>query len=232
MKLNCPHCSREIQAGNINVQTGIAKCGDCNAVFGFADKVPGANPYGGSKRTVEMPKGYSVNQLGTGMEIIRRWLSPKYVVMLFFCVFWDGFLVFWYFMAFREGGPLVAKLFPLIHVGVGVFLTYTVIAGFLNRTRITVNMAELEIKHYPLPWPGNRIVPRHELEQLFCEEKISRGKNGVSYAYVLSAVMRDGSRVKLVSGLDKPENALFLEQQIEGYLGISDRPVAGEMRPV
>ncbi len=232
MKLNCPHCSREIPAEDINVQTGIAKCGSCNAVFGFADKVSGAAPWGGSKRTIEMPKGYSAEQVGTGLELIRRWMSWKYIGLLFFCVFWNGFLVVWYYIAFTKGGPLLMKVFPLLHVGVGVFLAYTVAAGFLNRTRIFVNMAELEIKHYPLPWPGNRVVPRHEIEQLFCEEKLTHNKNGVSHTYDLSAVMRDGKRLKLVSGLDKPENALFLEQRIEGYLGIADRPVAGEMRPV
>jgi hypothetical protein len=38
--------------------------------------------------------------------------------------------------------------------------------------------------------------------------------------------------MKLVSGMDKPEDALLLEQKTEGFLGITDRPVAGEMRPV
>ncbi|MBI4803297.1 MAG: hypothetical protein HY796_12320 [Elusimicrobia bacterium] len=231
MKLNCPHCSWTIPAENINIQTAIAKCGSCSAVFGFADKAPGAVPFG-SKRAVEMPKGYSVDHVGTGLEITRRWRSWKYLALLGFCIFWDGFLVVWYFIAFTKGGPLVMKLFPILHVAAGVALTYTAIAGLLNRTRITVNTAEVGIKHFPLPWLGNRLVMRQEIDQLFCEEKIRHGKNGVHYSYNLSAVLRDGKRLKLVSGLDTPEKALFLEQQIEGYLGIADRPVAGEMRPV
>ena len=61
---------------------------------------------------------------------------------------------------------------------------------------------------------------------------MSNTRNGASYSYALSAILAGGKRVKLVSGLDQPEDALFLEQKIEGYLGITDRPVAGEMRPV
>lgn len=231
MKLECPHCSSPIQTENINIQSAIAKCGDCGAVFGFAEKVPGAAPFGASKRAVVMPKGYSVGYEGTGLVITRRWLCAKFVALLGFCVFWDGFLVVWYSLAFTKGAPLLMKLFPVLHVAVGVFITYTAVAGLINRTRITVNSAELGIKHFPLPWPGSRTVPRYEVDQLFCEERINRSRNGASYSYDLSAVMKDGKRQKLVLGLDTPENALFLEQQIEGYLGISDRPVAGEMRP-
>jgi hypothetical protein len=231
MNLKCPHCGREVPAGDINIQSAMAKCGACGAVFGFADKVPGA-AQPAAKRQVAMPRGYELGNDGADLVITRRWLSPKYLFLLFFCVFWDGFLFFWYTTALTKGAPLMAILFPLGHVGVGVFLTYTTLAGFLNRTRINVNPAEIRVKHYPLPWPGNRVVQRIEIEQLFCEEKLSRGRNGVSYSYNLDAVLTGGRREKLVSGMEKPEDALFLEQKIEGYLGIADRPVAGEMRPV
>ncbi len=207
----------------------MAKCSSCAAVFGFADKVPGAAP--AAKQEVQMPRGYSLGTDGADLVITRRWLSPKYIFLLFFCVFWDGFLFFWYSNAVRGGAPLAAVLFPLLHVGVGVFLTYTTLAGFLNRTRVSVNPAELRIRHYPLPWPGNRVVQRQELEQLFCREKVSHGKHGANYTYNLEAVMAGGRREELVRGLDKPEDALFLEQKIEGYLGIADKRVPGEMRP-
>lgn len=231
MDIKCPHCSRVIQAENINIQTCIAKCGSCNAVFGFADKVPGASAFGPSKSAVEMPRGYTMENEGADLVITRRWLSWKHLVMLVFCVFWDGLLVFWYTMAFTKGGPLLMKLFPVLHVGVGVFLTYSTLAGFLNRTRITLNTLELRIRHYPLPWPGNKVVQRQEIEQLFCEKIMHSTRNGISYTYNLQAVKASGGSLKLVTGMDKPEDALFLEQKIEGFLGITDRLVAGEMRP-
>jgi len=232
MDIKCPNCSRTVSAENINIQTCIAKCVYCNSVFGFAGEVPGAAAYGSSKTAVEMPKDYSIEMEGADLVIIRSWFSLKYLGLLAFCVFWDGFLVVWYSIAFRTNGPLMMKLFPILHVAAGVALTYIAIAGLTNRTRITLNTAELRIRHYPLPWPGNRVLARQEITQLFCEEKMNNTRNGVSYSYCLSAVLGGGRRLKLVSGLDDPADALFLEQKIEGYLGITDRPVAGEMRPV
>lgn len=92
MKLECPHCSSAIPPEDINIQSAIAKCGGCGAVFGFTEKVPGAAPFGASKRAVELPKGYSIGHEGTGLVITRRWLCAKFVALLVFCVFWDGFL--------------------------------------------------------------------------------------------------------------------------------------------
>lgn len=217
--------------GNVNVQTSIAKCDSCGAVFGFASQVPGSTAAYG-KRQVEMPKGYRLEMDGADLLIIRRWFGAKYVALLFFCVFWDGFLAVWYYIAFTKDSPLVMKVFPVLHVAVGVGITYAVLAGFLNRTKIRLNPAELEVKHYPVPWPGNRVLQRQELDQLFCEEKLGANKNTVTYSYDLLALMRDGRRIKLVSSMDTPEQALFLEQKIERHLGIADRPVAGEMRPI
>jgi hypothetical protein len=42
--------------------------------------------------------------------------------------------------------------------------------------------------------------------------------------------VRDGTDVKLIGGLEKPEQAVYIEQQIESFLGIVDHPVQGEDR--
>jgi len=221
-----------VPAEDVNIQTSIAKCRACGAVFGFAGQVGGGTFAGSAKRTVDMPPGYTVDMQGVELVITRRWFSPTFIFLLFFCIFWDGFLVFWYINALKPGALLMMKLFPLLHVGVGLGLTYLTAAGFINRTRVRVGPAELNIKHYPLPWPGNRTLQRQEIDQLFCEERVDSGRNGVSYTYTLSVVGPGGKRLRLIKGLASPEDALFLEQKIEGYLGITDRPVAGEMRPV
>jgi hypothetical protein len=43
------------------------------------------------------------------------------------------------------------------------------------------------------------------------------------------AVLQDGQEIDLVSGLDAPNIAWFLEQQLEAHLRIADEPVAGEL---
>lgn len=228
MQLDCPQCGRSIPAEDINVQSAIAKCSACSAVFGFADRVPGAQA-ASRKPTVGLPRRLSLAQDGADLVITLKWFSASFVFLLFFCVFWDGFLVFWYSMAFADGSSLAMKLFPVVHVAVGVGLSYFTIAGFVNRTLVRVGPGEIQVRHVPLPWPGNKILSRDSVEQLFSEEKISRGRSGINRTYQVSAILRDGSKAKLVRGLLSPDQALFIEQQIEGCLGIEDRPVPGEM---
>jgi len=95
-----------------------------------------------------------------GLTLVYAWFRPMYVFLLFFCIFWDGFLVFWYRTALAHPSPgSIALWFPLIHVGVGVGITYSTIAGFLNRTRVSVDAGEVTIRHGPVPWIGNRKIP-------------------------------------------------------------------------
>jgi hypothetical protein len=176
-----------------------------------------------SRAKVPHPDGIAIEHRSGGLRLVRRWFSGKIVLAAFFCVFWDGFLISWYT---RPELPLVAKLFPLLHLAVGVVMTYWVFAGFLNSTVIDVGMGQLTIRHRPVPWPGNRHLMRADLTQLFSEQ-VTNSSRYTSYR--LSAVRRDGRKVKLVSGLPEADQALFLEQQIEAYLGIRDQRVGGEL---
>jgi len=150
--------------------------------------------------------------------------------MVLFCIFWDGFLVNWYRMSLGRGAPLSMILFPLIHVTAGVVLTYSTVAHLFNATIITATRRALSIRHGPVPWIGNREIQASDIEQLYCGEKVSRGRNGTSASYELCALMRDGGKVKLLSGLGEREEALFIEQRVEEQLGIADARVAGELQ--
>jgi hypothetical protein len=115
-------------------------------------------------------------------------------------------------------------------LAVGVGLTYFTLAGFLNQTTIEVDTFRLSIRHGPLPWFGNCTLPAAEIGQLYCQERTRRQNNGgSSTTYSVSAVTKGGRQVKLVSTLEDQDQALFIEQQIEQYLGIEDRPVGGEL---
>ncbi|OGG55453.1 MAG: hypothetical protein A3F84_14975 [Candidatus Handelsmanbacteria bacterium RIFCSPLOWO2_12_FULL_64_10] len=164
---------------------------------------------------------------GAGLVITWRWFSLKYIFLTVFVLFWDGFLIFWYSMALRSDDWLPI-LFPIIHVAVGVGLTYSVLAGYLNKTRIQVTPRSLEIEHGPLPWPGKRLEASY-VKQLYCKERIQHSRNSTSYSYELRAVTHDGGDRKLLKGLEEAEQALYLEQEIEKFLRIEDRPIRGEL---
>jgi hypothetical protein len=121
-------------------------------------------------------------------------------------------------------------LFPLLHVGVGVGLTYYTVAGFLNRTVVEVSHEGLRIYHTPLPWFGNKTIPVSDLAQLYREEVVSRENRSTRVTYQLSAVSKESKKIKLLGGIETADVALFLEQEIEKWLGIKDVKVAGEMQ--
>ena len=164
------------------------------------------------------------------LEITLKWFSPKAYFLLFFSMAWCGFLVFWYTMAIGGGAPLVFTLFPLIHVAVGVYLVYYTACLFFNQTFVDINDNYLTVTHKPIPWwRGNKDIGIGEIEQLYVKENKSSSKNGTSYSYELRAKMRDKSdkSILAVDGLES-QQLLQIEDYLERFIGITDRPVKGE----
>jgi len=137
-------------------------------------------------------------------------------------------------------GLLAAVFVPALGADIGAALELLVLAGITalvagyvglawrNTTRITCGAGLLEIKHGPLPWPGNLSVDSGAVLQLYCQSKEVRDSSMDTYRVM--AIVRDRKRpTVLVDDLDLASHALFLEQAIERALGIEDRPVDGEL---
>ncbi len=227
MKIPCPECRVPVAADDVNLSTGLAKCRTCNNVFRFDNHPELAAAPARRRPLAAKPPSVAVSDFAGELTIRYRWFSPKYIFLTFFCIIWNGFLLFWYGMALAAGNLLMLA-FPLLHVAAGVWLTYMTIAGYLNTTTVTIDGSRLSVKHGPVPWPGNLTLSTLEVQQLFCEEKISRGKNGPSYSYNLVALLLNGGRKKIVSGLDTPEVPVWLEQHAEQWMNIQDEAVVGE----
>jgi hypothetical protein len=181
-----------------------------------------------------LPDKLELRNQGSGIEIVRRWLSWKTLLLTAVAVFWSGFLFSWYsivlsFSAF--GGPMsmFMTLFPLIHVGVAVGLAYSALAGWINSTRIRVDQGRISVRHGPLPWLGNKDLEGSDLKQLYCKEKITRGRSSTTITYEVHALTASGRNQKLVGGLESSEQALYIEQEIERYFRIEDTPVRGQI---
>lgn len=228
MQLTCKSCGAAIDADNINLDHLIAKCAYCDSVFSFADQFGGpADEQFLPRPAVSMPKGISVANRGYELAITRSWFGARYVLLTFFTLVWNGFLVMWYGIALSQR-MWEMGLFASGHALIGVALIYATIAGYINKTLITVGSGRLKVEHGPLPWIGNKQLDAVAIKQLYCKERIHRGRNSTSYSYEVHAVTEAGVDEKVVSGLHNSEQALYLEQEIERFLGIKDRPVRGE----
>jgi hypothetical protein len=225
----------------MSVQTMAGTCHACHALVDLRAAVPSAANDGYAGESVQaaaphpaplpvpLPARLHVEERGRDLVIVYRWFTWTYIFLAFFCVMWNGFLAFWYGAAFVTDAPLAFKLFPLLHVAVGLGLTYMTAAGFVNRTTFTVERDHLAVRHGPLPWRGNLDVSTLALEQLFCSEKVIRSRSGTTLRYGVEAVLKDGTQLHIAPALDEREQAMYIEQSIEKHLGIRDRPVASEM---
>jgi hypothetical protein len=236
MQLSCEVCHAPLRPEDVRLDIAVAKCHSCNAVYDLSGRKARGLPASSQARPkltrakAPLPSKFKVEDDGGATRITWRWFNPlQHIFMLFFCIAWDGFLVMWYGIAFAAGGPLIMKIFPLVHVAVGVGLTYSTITGFLNRTTVEVSRTRLTIRHGPLPWVGNRDVPGRQFTQLYGEETAKTNKGSTTYTYDLIALDREGRKIKLLSGLTEKDQVLYLEQTLERRLGIEDEPVAGEV---
>ena len=229
MNVACTACGASLDPDDLPPGGGFSKCRYCGATVKI--DASAAPPLGsGPRPAVEKPWGVRVEETAVGFRIVRRWFSPVFVILVFFCAIWDGFLWFWYSHLPGNSMGVLLAVFPVIHLAVGVGLTYFTIAGFANRTPIDVSRGSLSVRHRPLWWPGGRDLPASDLAQIFTEEHVYKNENGSNSDYRLVAIRKDGSRVKLLTTIPSREQALYMEQQIEGRLGIKDRSVAGEVQ--
>ena len=234
MDIRCQKCGASIHAQDVNMEHAIARCAACSAVFRFSDVVESQGEAAHRKqRIVEPPRGVAIEDWGPKLKFTRKWFTPAVFALLIFCGLWDGFLVFWYSQLgslkdISDPIQLVVLIFPIGHVLVGLLLSYACVCMFVNRTVVEVGDGQLTIRHGPLPCPGNRTIDTASLDQLYCKQRQHRTQRSVYATYELFAKLKNGKSRKLIGGLEKADQARFLEQQIEQRLHIRDAAVAGE----
>jgi predicted Zn finger-like uncharacterized protein len=228
MKIVCPSCRVPVAADDVAADTGLARCRTCNHVFRPGGDAALAEPAAPPRPTARKPRSVATSDAAGELTVKYRWFSPDYLFLAFFCVIWDGFLVSWYASVLPRGewAPLLA---PLLLVAVGIVITYSTLAHFVNTTTLRIDGSRLRVTHHPLPWWRPVELEVGDVQQLFCDRRSSRGLDSPAYTYTLNALLRDGTRLKVVTGVDSAALPLYLEQHAEAWMGIRDEPVAGEL---
>lgn len=236
MALTCEACGEPVATEDIYADRAVAKCRSCDTVFSFARSLPVDDGPGHDDRgEVGRPERMSLEESDSEVVFSWSWFRLSHVFIGLFAVLWDAFILAWYSKLLTDGAPtnelhMNALMFPLVHVGVGIGVTYFAIACLLNRTEIRLTAEQLTVRHGPLPWLGNRELACEDLDQLYCVKRVRHSEHGHSTSYTLNALLHDGRKVSLVRGLPEIEEGAFLEEQIETRLGIPDRHVRGDIR--
>jgi hypothetical protein len=230
MEIACPTCRVRVAAEDLARDAGVATCRSCNTTFRFGETTAPAAPSSPDTRVERGPRGVVASATNEALTLKYRWFEPSYLFFAVFCLVWDAALVSWYtaVLPYGELGPL---LYPFPLVAVGVAATYSALAGFVNSTTLRIDGDRLRVSHHPLPWSRAVELESGDVQQLFCDRTSSRGWDSPAWAYNLNAMLRDGSRLKVVSGLDSAALPVFLEDHAEAWMGIRDEAVAGELQP-
>jgi len=230
----CPNCTTAVDSANVNIQSCLAKCTYCHSVFPFDGKITVANPKPATRKIVPMPPQYEVLQLRSSLDISFDWKSNSDSFLWWFSLLWNSIVIPAALIIFMMGewfGLLIISL----HLLVAFCLAYYFVATWFNKTHIIVTDQNLTITHSPIPafWRKQQAYASGDIDQLFCiEYKASTTNGDPDYAYMVKAIIKNeayNKPITLISGLAKPEQALYIEQQIEHFLGIKNRLVTGEL---
>ena len=178
---------------------------------------------------VPQPKCVNVQLDFEALTITYRWWSPNLVFLLIFTLAWDSSIFFMHEII-SVSPPWLEILIPCIYAAIGIWLTYRTIASFINRTTIAVNRQRLSVAKGPLPWFGDKLIEIARISQLYSSrERDLSNLFGLVSRYQLNLILHDETERKLLSCLPTPDVAFFVEQSIEEYLHIKNRPVRGEL---
>ncbi len=219
--MKCKNCGTEISTNRTDVvDQQLITCPACEAVFYAADKNKGIALFTPSHRS--LPARMSIKVLNDELVITRHWRG---VVRLGLLVVVSFLLTFGLF--FGDMSTVMFLFNPLTWIVAG--LGYCGLRALVNTTVVRVSPTHLTVKEGPL-LPRRWVeIDSRDVTQLYVKQHVQRGsKNTTTTTYQLHLVQENGEQEEIVSDLETADQALFLEQEIERFLGLADQAVPGE----
>lgn len=183
-----------------------------------------------SSEFIGAPNQITVRKSPHHLQITRTWFEMKHVLLLPLAIAWDAFIFWGYKMIFSAPKvDIFPVLFLLLPLSLGISLTYFALAGLLNKTTVDLTPNTTSIKDTPLPFWRNKQIASKDIFQLYCKKVKMR--NGLYWIDIISvhAIMNNQNSIALLSSLKTTEQALFIKQEIENFLGIKNKSMKDEL---
>jgi len=226
-QVHCLNCGTLVPASDINIKTMTGKCAACDHIFNINS--PSTN---NDNSPPPRPKNISIEsgsrddfpgtqqdsnpffKHGESLYLKFRWFTPMLFGLVFFCIAWDAFLVFWYSTALTQADtPWIMIVFPIGHLAVGVGLTYSTIAGLLNTTHVYADQHVVSVKHGPVPWRGNKEIPAKDIRKLTIEHSLTAHRNNSSQSSFKIMADVNGAETQLLARLEHSQ-ARYIAYQL------------------
>ncbi len=218
MQIHCAGCHAPIPAADVDPDAGLVTCPACHRLCRLPADASAAAPGLAPQRGV--PRAAELSEEDGGRAFVLRWRSPLHVFGAIFCVAWSWLLP-------RMLGAVPGKAWQVIEyalmlplVAFGAALAYFSAAGLVNRTRVGVADGALDVRHGPLPWPGNRRIPLGELDEVYVERRSVTRRERAPVMYAVLALLKDERRVTLFGGLRDSAEAAQAADRLSEWLGV------------
>ena len=226
----CRNCGAGLEADRIDSSLGIVTCSHCGSLYdipndhsdvpaGSASNAPAAKKV---RAEVALPSRFKLRRNAGSMEV--TWSAGGLFQALVLSLIAGGFG----YVALTSGMTWLLL--------VSIALLYYAAVQLVNTHRLRVDSAQLRITQGPLPWLGNKRCNSTDIKQLYVTEhrppkRDKPDQHPAAQApdhYRLLANTHSNGRITILNALASPEQALWLEQEIERLLGIADERIDGE----
>ena len=175
-------------------------------------------------------KDISIIENENQLRMVYKW--EKNYFLLLFSLFWSYLSFSFFESSFDQivvngfGEPFIV-MYPLL----GVLALYWTCSTFINSTSVVVTQNTIRVFCSPMPWPTmNTSYTIKNIEQIYVVKYVSYYQNNVPI-YRYKIVLQDRRfSLDLVQGIEKYAVAVTIENFMERYLDIQDKPMDEEHR--
>jgi len=228
-KVNCPSCSANVPADNLNIQTNIAICHNCQGIFSFHQKVDQLSNQNRVSQEILQPEGVELSRFLNELDIS---IAQPWSGIEIFLISIIPFLVF-------ISGVLFAVSIPPSDFARIALLSYYIISfiGYISyffirkqhKLHVHIDHRNLYIERRPRKLIKDKHIAIQDIDQVYTKNVIStaNGSRGVGVFIIVNGDTGQ-KHVELIKSVSSRSKAKYIEQQIEKYLEIPDRRVPDE----
>jgi hypothetical protein len=229
-KVVCPNCHHPAQANDINIQDKLAKCSSCHEVFSFQHTLQSLlnQTQQIEKKKLGRQKDIDIFEFKgeLSISIINFTDSLALITLILSVITGFGIIV-----SATDHGMSAAMPFIISTILLVIFTVYRFIGYKNNKTYIDIDDQYLYIRNRPKNFQKDKIYNRSNIQQIY--QKVYGGHPDSSPYYHVWMIY-DGTEgeehIKITPYLRSRSRALYLEQELENYLGITDESVPEETR--
>jgi hypothetical protein len=221
MSLVCPQCNATIATHAIHSKT--ARCPECGYQFSVARLLQADEERKKAEIVYDLPMPARIQKVvdADKLVITRTWDRFEGVGLLLFSIPFTGATLYM-LLIFLTGNWIVTLHLIAFFFGV-IYMWVKALRNIFNITTIEVEPHNITVRHLPFP-AYKSVFPSDIIVQVYVKANTHNRQSGFDIVLILV----NGRHGILLKNIPHPEQAQYIEQEIEKFLGIVDAPVRGE----